>query len=206
MPDADGNLNMYMLPTGQGDSQVIQCPDGTLSIIDMGRGFDENNPKFWQPSDIVQFLEGKFNRIQNILVTHNHWDHFSLFPQTLSTPTQVANVQNVYISCALIHMHDRMKIWITEMRLTRAIRTFNRGFPCGPNGISCGNLDLCPRDPRITAKVLAANMGQNCARGNKNIDSLLFKLSWGDVSVLMTGDFEDATSDWNEDGPQRQVG
>ena len=204
MPDADGNLNMYMLPTGQGDSQIIQCPDGTLSIIDMGRGFNENDPKFWQPSDIHDFLEGKLDRIRNILVTHNHWDHYILLVDTF-LPGDLENVQNMYITCQDEDMHDALYTWVTLMEMSSSLRMFNGGLACGPNGISCGNLDLCPGDSRVTARVLAANLGGNCVTGNRNVDSILFKLSFGEVSVMMTGDFEDETTDWDEDGPQRQV-
>ena len=47
LPQPDGNLNIYSLPIGQGDSHVVQCPDGSLTLFDMGSNdydWDEPDP------------------------------------------------------------------------------------------------------------------------------------------------------------------
>ena len=55
MPPADGNLNMYILPVGQGDAHVIQCPTGEIAIVDMGR---TKGREFWTETNIKSFLAG----------------------------------------------------------------------------------------------------------------------------------------------------
>ena len=53
MPAANGKLNMYILPVGQGDAHVIQCPKGEISIIDMG----SSGHAFWNKERVREFLQ-----------------------------------------------------------------------------------------------------------------------------------------------------
>ena len=54
-------MHVYALPVGQGDAQVIQCPDGTLSLYDMGSNeYTWDDPevtsRFMLPEDIRNFF------------------------------------------------------------------------------------------------------------------------------------------------------
>ena len=55
MPAADGNLIMYILPVGQGDAHVIQCPNGEISIVDMGS--THCGYAFWNKKTVREFLQ-----------------------------------------------------------------------------------------------------------------------------------------------------
>ena len=59
LPAADGNLTMYILPVGQGDAHVIQCPTGEVSIIDMGTSTGQTCG-FWRENEIIKFLGPNF--------------------------------------------------------------------------------------------------------------------------------------------------
>ena len=74
---------------------------------------------------------------------------------------------------------------------------FNSGKPCGPNGVSCGPMNLCPSDPDVIVKVLGVNL-DNCAPTNINIGSIVFNITHKDVSIMFNGDFEDFTTEPNE--------
>src|SRR6218665_3055556 len=75
MPAADGKFHVYALPVGQGSGQIIQCPNGDVAIIDLGSR-DTISSGFWSTNDIKAFLLGHYNRIKNIVITHNHDDHY----------------------------------------------------------------------------------------------------------------------------------
>lgn len=66
----DGNLHIYMLNVGQGDTTVIITPKGNVIIADVMR-----------PSKVTQLLLdlGMENRkaISKLIITHPHSDHFS---------------------------------------------------------------------------------------------------------------------------------
>ena len=69
MPPPDENLNMYILPVGQGDAHVIQCPKrgqdqgGEVSIIDMGSSSNTSN-SFWNKDQIRFFLKANRNMVR----------------------------------------------------------------------------------------------------------------------------------------------
>jgi competence protein ComEC len=64
----DGNLHVYMLSVGQGDTSVIVSPEGTVIVIDATR-----------PGKLRQLLSdlGLDGTIEHLIITHPHDDHFS---------------------------------------------------------------------------------------------------------------------------------
>ena len=74
------------------------------------------------------------------------------------------------------------------------VKPINGGLPCGPNGVPCGQLNLCPKDPGVTAKVMAANCG-GCKGSLADLDCLVFKLVYNSVSMMFNGDWQDVIPD-----------
>lgn len=64
----DGNLHIYCINVGQGDTTVIISPKGTVTIIDAYRS-----------GKLVNLLNdlGNDGNIENLVITHPHSDHFS---------------------------------------------------------------------------------------------------------------------------------
>ena len=64
----DGNLHIYCLNVGQGDTTVVISPEGSITIIDAFRS-----------SKLVNFLTDLNidGNIEQLIVTHPHSDHFS---------------------------------------------------------------------------------------------------------------------------------
>ena len=56
LPKPDGFMHVYALPVGQGDSHVVQCPSGSLSIIDLGSSEDAL-AGYWATSELISFLK-----------------------------------------------------------------------------------------------------------------------------------------------------
>jgi len=203
IPNPDGLLHFYVLPVGQGDAQIIQCPNGDLTVMDMGTSSGAAE-RFWVANDIVNYLNGHWNRIKNVIISHDHTDHYSFFPAVMSTARDLSGLTNVYVSCTYNNAHNNVKNWLTSIGAVNKVRTFNGGQPCGPLRPNCGNIDICPGNNAITARVLSANL-ENCINSNKNIDSIVFKLVYGSVSIMWNGDFEDATASQTANGHQRAM-
>lgn len=65
----DGNLHVYMLSVGQGDTSVIVSPGGSVMVIDATR-----------PSKLIGLLDDLDlvdDTIEHLIITHPHGDHFS---------------------------------------------------------------------------------------------------------------------------------
>ena len=68
---AERQLRIRTFPVGQGDAQVIECPDGLLTVVDLGvNKFEKTN------INLRDYFRGKYDKIQNIVITHNHEDHY----------------------------------------------------------------------------------------------------------------------------------
>jgi len=64
----DGNLHIFMLNVGQGDTTIILSPKGRVMVI------DAKNPR-----KIIDLLDklGWDDTIEHLIITHPHADHFS---------------------------------------------------------------------------------------------------------------------------------
>ncbi len=204
IPDADGQLHVYFMPIGQGDAAVIQCPGGSLNVYDWGSS-NERDDRFWAGPELRDYLDGRIGDIRTIVVTHHHWDHYSLLPDTFPSEDELSGLENIYIACTEDNMAPVMAEWVDDINGHSKLRLFNGGDHCGTNDVECGTLDVCPGDD-VETFVMTANMEGGCpADGNRNIDSIVTKFSFGGLIILMPGDFEDPTSDADADGPQKEM-
>ncbi len=69
MINGDGNLHVFMLNVGQGDTTIIITPEGKILVIDVMR-----------PSKVVSLLGdlglNAGETIEHLIITHPHSDHF----------------------------------------------------------------------------------------------------------------------------------
>ncbi len=63
-------LTVDFWDVGQADCSVVELPDSSLVIIDVGR----------KSSPLVEWLQRRRNRIRAIVLTHNHADHAGAMP------------------------------------------------------------------------------------------------------------------------------
>jgi hypothetical protein len=202
IPMSDGLLHVYELPVGHGYSDVIQCPNGDLAIADLGAGPDQQG--LWTSAEVDFFLEGQFHLIKNIVISHYHADHYNFMPSVLTASHDLSSLENIHVTCTLNHMPAEIRDWLTSIQAHDKVRVANGGLACGPNGISCGQMNLCPGDPSVTINYMAANLG-NCGTDNTNVDSIFFKLTHNEVSIILNGDFHDLTTDPDENGFQKSL-
>ena len=49
--NGDGQLHIYALPVGQGDGTVIQCPNGDITIVDLG---SSTRKQSYNPPELIK--------------------------------------------------------------------------------------------------------------------------------------------------------
>ncbi len=212
-----GQLHVYFLPVGQGDATAIRCPDGSLNLYDWGSN-TASRKNFWAAKELRCYLKGSIGDITSIVVTHHHCDHYNLLPDTLNEPRELEKLKNIYISCKEANMKSALTDWVkkindfrtdenrnlkkTEQHELMKVELINDGEPCGPiktkAGVehkSCGQIDLCSeKTVDVYVDVLAANMGGACTDGSHlNEASIVTKITFEKISILLSGDFEDPT-------------
>ena len=197
IPDADNQLHIYALPVGQGDCTVIQCPrgngdpvKGTVSIIDAGSstgnvGIDGQG--------IVDYLAG--TQIRYVFLTHADLDHLNYMDDILyyygqQLPYGKKRV-HVFHPCSWDKYSCYISSWYAvphEVPRCFNIDNCHRSFPI---------LNLCPNyQSNINAgnsvKLSVVASAFKWCVGNKahNEDSLIVKITYGQTSTLITGDFE----------------
>ncbi len=181
---------------------MIQCPNGSLNLYDWGSS-NGRGDGFWNETRLRGYLNGRIGDIRSIVVTHHHQDHYNLLPGTFLSESELSGLEHIYIACTKNHMSQVLQNWVNAINGNSKLRVFNNGSHCGTNNVSCESLDMCPGYNVVTS-VMSANMG-GCAGGNKNIESIVTKFTFGGLSILLSGDFEDSIPDENANGPQRQM-
>lgn len=71
----EGELRIHFLDVGQGDSAVVEFPDGELLLIDAGDG------TFYNENKLIQYLKGLDSKKISYLATHADLDHFGGFSE-----------------------------------------------------------------------------------------------------------------------------
>ncbi|MDE5548317.1 MAG: MBL fold metallo-hydrolase, partial [Clostridia bacterium] len=69
----EGELRLHFLSVGQGDSTIVEFPDGEIVIVDAGNGSYENE------NHIYRYLKALQPTAVSIVVTHAESDHFGGF-------------------------------------------------------------------------------------------------------------------------------
>ena len=80
------NLTLYAMAVGQGDGNIILCPNGRdVLIVDMGA---DKRARYTEFNYGAFLLEEKFEVVKNkmrihIVISHPHVDHYNFLPQSI---------------------------------------------------------------------------------------------------------------------------
>ncbi len=157
-------LRVHFIDVGQGDCELIQCPSGETILIDGGR--------VWVYSFLIDYLRrAGVKKIDLLIVTHPHGDHFGgvievldTFPVTTLLDSGKEDTTEHYARyLRTVKSHDDILF-----RLGRAGDRFSFG--------EVQLLILHPSDRLLESP-------NNC--------SIVVKLVYGDESFLFTGDAEE---------------
>jgi competence protein ComEC len=154
-------LNVYYLDVGQGDSELIELPNGQNMLIDAG------NPE--NGSDINQFLkEQEIEKIDYLVATHPHADHIGGMAEVINA----VEIGSVYMP----------KVSTTSKTFENLLSTISQeglSIKTAKAGVELFHLD------NLKA-VMVAPVGTNYSDLNQY--SAVIKLTYENTSFLFTGD------------------
>ena len=205
-------MTVYAIGVGQGDSNIIACPNGKdILIVDMGA----TRPIYVDKSYGTYLLKEKFGVVKNnmnihVLISHSHIDHYSFIKSALDeelTPL----VSEVVLGGQYDNYGKSFKEWLST--------NINRVFSVNGEKSCFGNTDCewtplytvsdqstnattsasgRKRDPwqfcgkEVDITVLGANIGNT-----PNSRSVILKIAYKEWSLLLSGDFEGVTAQKN---------
>lgn len=158
-------LKVYFLDVGQGDSILIETPNGTQTIIDAG----PNNKVINELSEVIPFFD---RTIDIIIPTHSDLDHIAGFPEILRR----FNIKN-YFDSGFVDNDDLN----TEIKLLVQNET---GIDI--KKISRGDNIVLDKEHNISLEILWPPANYETKENNNR--SIVARLDYGETSFLFTGD------------------
>jgi beta-lactamase superfamily II metal-dependent hydrolase len=158
-------LKVYFLNVGQGDSILIETPNGRQTIIDAG----PNNKIINELSEVVPFFD---RTIDIIIPTHSDLDHIAGFPEILRR----FNVKNYFDSG-----------YVDDDDLNNEIRLLIQN----ENGINVGKISrgdniILDKEHNISLEILWPPANYETKENNNR--SIVARLDYSETSFLFTGD------------------
>lgn len=165
---ATKELKVHFIDVGQGDSILIQSPNGKNMLVDGG-------PKSGG-KHVVEYLKGKgVKKLDYVVATHPDADHIGGLIEVLNT----FNVTN-FVDSGFVHTSQ------TYYELLTLIDKKNIKFSVAEE------LDKIALDPHIIIRVLYAD--ENAKESNEA--SIVLKATYNKVSFLLMGDADTAIEDY----------
>ncbi len=202
------DMTFYAIAVGQGDSCIIQCPNKRdLVVVDMGG----TSPQYIVPGYITHLLKDRFNaagsgKSIHIVVSHSHTDHYSYIARAIDSEL-LPNVREVILGGNYTNYGKTFRSWL-ESNVDN-VYTINNQLKCfgntnctltsrqtgevvqlrrkGRGGRVSDPWQLCSSST-VKFTVLGANIGNT-----ENGQSIILKMKYGSWSMLMSGDFEMVT-------------
>jgi len=165
---SEGCLVLTFFEVGVGDATLVEFPSGRTLLVDAGIG--------WYPSSILNYLEARgIERLDGLLLTHLHRDHFGGMP---------AIVERIPVGAFYHNGVDPEGETYPELRDALAVqgvpsRVLRRG----------DDLDFLG-GPEVRVDVLYPDLQAFSQGGDPNRGSVVLRLVHGDVRLLLAGDAE----------------
>lgn len=161
--DYENLLKIHFIDVGQGDSTLIQLPNGEVSLIDGGPGSAQDK--------VVKYIEGLgIEEIDHLIVTHPHEDHIGGLPQI---------VENFKIK--KVYMPNKTANTVVFEELLLAIKKQNLNIDIVKAG------DYLIDEEQLKFYFLAPNRDDY---DETNDFSIVSKIDFFDNSLIVAGDAE----------------
>ena len=216
---AGRNLTVYAMAVGQGDGNIILCPNGRdVLIVDMGARvsrYAKSNYGAYLLKEMFKVVENDMNI--HIVITQPAEHHYSFLRESVFKDQEILKqVQEIVIGNEFEEYGKRFQDWVRKTDNIPHVYTINSGSECFGNrqcawtlayrspdrpmpSMSSNGEDpwkFCGDDVDIT--VLGANIcvpskraASGCADAdNKNAKSVILRLAYNDWSLFLSGDFE----------------
>lgn len=174
---ADGRLHVTMLSVGQAESLLIRLPEGSTMLVDGGCYLHDNGHDFGEHVLAPALFKLGVRRIDRLVMTHSHPDHVGGLPYVART-FPVGEFWEAAPGGSG-PLYDQLRTTLTAHQVPQ--RRLSAGDTIAlPGGVSLQVLSPPPMTARHEGQVFD-DMGMN-------EDSLVFRLTHGDVSILCTAD------------------
>lgn len=162
----DGDLEVHFIDAGQGDATLLVAPDATV-LVDAGRH---------TATDVVDYLESEeVTAIDVVAITHPHADHIGQFPDVLER-----------FAVAEVWWSPTMHTTDTFTRAVEALEGSDAAFeePAASDTTEVGSLHFTFVNPPAGG-----------TDGDLHDNALAFRVTFGDITLLFTGDAERRTEE-----------
>ncbi len=182
-----GNLLVYtVVDVGWGDCNFLEFPNGTNVMIDAGYG---SLGEFEHASDLFEFLNARGisppDGIAYMIATHNHGDHYGGFLDLIPLYSET-----VFMAPA----EPYSSVWASVGAKLDEFNVPRDSLAEGDTNLNKSVLAWDNEDG-VTVEVLSAGAGKYYLTGTDddrlNSDSIVLKVTFGEVDILLTGDAED---------------
>jgi len=174
-PQSDGRLHISMLSVGQCESLLLRLPDGSSMLVDGGGYLQENGNDFGQRILVPALESLGIRKIDRIILTHDHPDHIG----GLSFA-----VKNMQIGSLLTTSNTLKSVHFKELKSALEERQIQVEELAAGDSIKLSSgvvLDvLSPHKQAVSGEVNVVH--------DANEESLVFRISYGDFSMLFTAD------------------
>jgi len=169
-----GSLKVTYLDVHQGDSEVIQTPDGKVIVIDGGKRGTRYDAWDAGKEVVIPYLESQgVKKIDMVVGTHPDFDHTGGLVALLNSHFPIGQV----LDCGIEHTT------VTYTKYMEAIEKKKIPLTIPEAG------DMLNWGPSVRAQVLGP-VGPPGQREHLDLNnnSIVIRLEYGDVSFLFTGD------------------
>ncbi len=176
-PLPDRAMRIAALDIGQGDAILIISPNGKTMLVDGG-----NSSRDARDVILPYLTENGFDRLDVLVLTHPDADHVGGLPEVLRDIP-------VGIGVATGQVH-------TTQIYTEFLQELQRARDEGGTQIVRGAAGVeIPFDPDVQLEVLGPSVDA-IAGDDMNNASIVLRLTYGEISVLLTGDAETEEEAW----------
>jgi len=176
-PLSEKTMSVVALDIGQGDSILVISPNGRTMLVDGGNSSQDGREV------ILPYLRGHgFDKLDVMVLTHPDADHAGGLPTVLrSVPVDVV------VSTGQMHTTEIYAEFLEELQKARD----ERGTQV-IRGVAGAEI---PFDPVVKVQVLGPS--RSAIEGeDRNNASIVLRLTYGQVTVLLTGDAEVEEERW----------
>lgn len=183
----DGNLHVYMLNVGQGDTSIIVSPQGKVIVIDAT-----------QPDKLIRLLDdlGLDGNVEHLIITHPHDDHFRGGNRLVKENTVLeATLAPFWHEFGMGPPTYRKLVerLANQKTKTTFLAGYSRWYPDGTltSPAPGGAVEVDPNAPYL--EILGPTNGlvrmlEDAKIFNANHLTIMTRLTWGRFRMISTGD------------------
>jgi competence protein ComEC len=176
-PLPDHAMRVVALDIGQGDAILIVSPNGKTMLVDGG-----NSSRDARDVILPYLARNGLDRLDVLILTHPDADHVGGLPEVLrSIPVGIG------VATGQVHTTQVYAEFLQELQ--RARDEGGTQIVRGAEGVEI------PFDPDVQLEVLGPSV-EAISGEDMNNASIVLRLTYGEVSVLLTGDAETEEEAW----------